>query len=137
MKRANARRRLALAWWLQLALMLAPLVLVGVLAGDNPPREPLLMPLFIAGLLSMFISLPLFHAYKRALIATGKARDGDDEPLAWRALGLRRRNALLGASLPAWCAAAGLLAGQEAIPLLLLTFSSLVLFYLYRIPRQL
>ncbi|MCQ4271347.1 MFS transporter [Pseudomonas kuykendallii] len=137
MNRANARRRLALAWWLQLALMLAPLVLVEVLAGDNPPREPLLMPLFIAGLLSMFVSLPLFHAYKRALIATEKARDSDDEPLAWRALGLRRRNALLGASLPAWCAAAGLLAGQEAIPLLLLTLSSLVLFYLYRLPRQL
>ncbi|PZP24884.1 MFS transporter [Pseudomonas kuykendallii] len=137
MNRANARRRLALAWWLQLALMLAPLGLVEVLAGDNPPREPLLMPLFIAGLLSMFVSLPLFHAYKRALIATEKARDSDDEPLSWRALGLRRRHALLGASLPAWCAAAGLLAGQEAIPLLLLTLSSLVLFYLYRLPRQL
>lgn len=137
MNRANARRRLALAWWLQLALMLAPLLLVETLAGDNPPREPLLMPLFIVGLLSMFVSLPLFHAYKRALIATEKARDGDDEPQAWNRLGLRRRNALLGASLPAWFAAAALLAGQELIPLLLLTLSSLVLFYLYRIPRQL
>ncbi len=137
MNRANARRRLALAWWLQLALMLAPLLLVEVLAGDTPPREPLLMPLFIVGLLSMFVSLPLFHAYKRALIATGNARDGGDEALAWNRLGLHRRNALLGASLPAWFAAAALLAGQELIPLLLLTLSSLVLFYLYRIPRQL
>ncbi len=137
MNRANARRRLALAWWLQLALMLAPLLLVEALAGDNPPREPLLMPLFILGLLSMFVSLPLFHAYKRALIATEKARDGGDEPRAWERLAARRRNALLGASLPAWFAAAALAAGQESIPLLLLTLSSLVLFYLYRIPRQL
>ncbi|WP_079204582.1 MFS transporter [Pseudomonas sp. CC6-YY-74] len=137
MTRANVRRRLALAWWWQLAVVLAPLFVLNLLFGADQHVGVLSMPMFIAGLASMFVSLPLFHAYKHALIATEKALDSPEEPAAWLALAARRRLALLGAGLPAWIAAIAVFAGLEAIPLILLALSSAVLFYLYRIPRQL
>ncbi|WP_300656334.1 MFS transporter [Pseudomonas sp.] len=137
MTRADVRRRLALAWWSQLAVALAPLFVLNLLFGADQQVGVLSMPVFIAGLASMFVSLPLFHAYKHALIATGKALDSPAEPAAWLALAARRRLALLGAGLPAWIAAIAVFAGLEAIPLMLLALSSVVLFYLYRIPRQL
>ena len=80
---------------------------------------------------------PLFSAYKRALVATEKALDSDEEPAAWLELARCRRLAFLGAGLPAWIAAIAVFAGLEAIPLVLLALSSVVLLYLYRIPRQL
>ena len=137
MTRSDVRRRLALAWWWQLAVVLAPLFVLNLLFGADQQVGVLSMPLFIAGLASMFISLPLFAAYKRALLATEKALDSPEEPAAWLALADRRRLALLGAGLPAWVAALAVFAGLEAIPLMLLALSSVVLFYLYRIPRQL
>ncbi len=137
MSRRQVRRRLALAWWVQLSLSLAPLLVLNLLFGGDRQPGMLAMPLFIAGLAALFVSLPLFHAYKRGLIATEKALDSPEESAAWAALAERRRLALLGAGLPAWIAAIALFAGLEAIPLLLLALASVVLFYLYRIPRQL
>ncbi len=97
----------------------------------------LAMPLFVGGLASMFVSLPLFSLYKRALIATEKALDTPEEPAAWLSLADSRRQAFLAAGLPAWIAAIAVFTGLEAIPLILLTLSSVVLLVLYRIPRQL
>ncbi|WP_439859872.1 MFS transporter [Pseudomonas sp. MBLB4136] len=137
MSRSEQRRRLALRWWGLLTLALAPLFVLNLVFGGARQPGPLAMPLFIAGLLAMFASLPLFRAYKRALVATEKALDTPQEPAAWQALGECRGRAMLVAALPAWVAAVALFAGLEGIPLLLLALSSLVLFYLYRIPRQL
>ncbi|MEK1942659.1 MAG: MFS transporter [Pseudomonas sp.] len=137
MTRADVRRRLALLWWRQLALTLAPVLVVDLLFGAGKTVSVLAMPLFIGGLASMFVSLPLFSAYKRGLIATEKALDTAEEPAAWLDLAARRRQAFLGAGLPAWIAAIAVFTGLEAIPLILLTLSSVVLLTLYRIPRQL
>lgn len=41
------------------------------------------------------------------------------------------------AAVPAWIGALAVFVGLEAVPLFLLALSTLVLFYLYRIPRQL
>lgn len=136
MTRGQVKRRLALAWWRQLGVALAPLVVFNLLFGGGSTTV-LTMPLFVAGLASMFVSLPLFAAYKRALVATEKALDSDDEAAAWLALDRVRLRALLAAALPAWVAALAVLAGLEAIPLMLLALSSIVLHCLYRIPRQL
>ena len=136
MTRAQVKRRLALAWWRQLAAAVAPVLVFNALFGGGAPSV-LAMPLFVAGMASMFVSLPLFHAYKRALIATGKALDSADEPSAWLELDRVRLRALLGAAAPAWIAALAVFAGLEAVPLVLLTFSSIVIHLLYRIPRQL
>ncbi|MCY1267952.1 hypothetical protein D9M68_216840 [compost metagenome] len=136
MSRDLWRRRLARGWWLHLALILAPLLLVDLLPGDYP-HGALAMPLFVAGLLAMFPSLLLFRRYKRALIATEQALDTAQEDAAWQQLERARRTALFGAALPAWIAALGQFAGLEFIPQLLLALSSLVLAILYRIPRQL
>lgn len=137
MTRGEVRRRLALEWWRQLAVTLAPLFVLNLLFGAGQQTGLLTMPLFIAGLASMFVSLPLFSGYKRALVATEKALDSPVEHDAWLELTRVRRLALLGAALPAWIAALAVFAGLEAIPLILLALSSIVLLYLYRIPRQL
>lgn len=137
MTRGQVRRRLALEWWRQLAVTLVPLFVLNLLFGAEQKTGLLTLPLFIAGLASMFVSLPLFSAYKRALVATEKALDTADEHDAWLELARVRRLAFLGAALPAWIAAIAVFAGLEAIPLILLSISSIVLLYLYRIPRQL
>lgn len=137
MTRGEVRRRLALEWWRQLAVTLAPLFVLNLLFGSGQQTGLLTMPLFIVGLASMFISLPLFSGYKRALVATEKALDSPAEHDVWLELTRARRLALLGAALPAWIAALAVFAGLEAIPLILLALSSIVLLYLYRIPRQL
>ncbi|HSX70829.1 MAG TPA: MFS transporter, partial [Pseudomonas sp.] len=45
--------------------------------------------------------------------------------------------AFLGACLPAWVAAIALFSGLNAVALMLMALSSVVLLSLYRIPRQL
>lgn len=138
MTRAEVRRRLALEWWRWLAFALAPLFVLNLLFGrQTPVLQMLEMPLFIAGMASLFVTLPLFSAYKRALIATEQALDSAEEPAAWIELARRRRLAFVAAALPAWIAVPGLFTGLHAVALVLMALSSLMLFCLYRIPRQL
>ncbi|MFC6337610.1 MFS transporter [Pseudomonas sp. CCM 7891] len=138
MTRGQVRRRLSVNWWQYLALALLPLFVINLVFGKTEPLLPVLaMPLFIAGVASMFVSLRYFHGYKHGLIATHKALDTPEEPAAWISLAARRRMALLIAALPAWVGALAVFVGLEAVPLFLLALSTLVLFYLYRIPRQL
>ncbi|WP_327438986.1 MFS transporter [Pseudomonas donghuensis] len=138
MTRAEVRRRLQLAWWQYLAVALAPLlVFAWAFAGLQALIPILAMPMFIAGVASMFLSLPRFGAYKHALIATQKSLNSDDEPGAWIELARIRRLGMLFGCLPAWVAALSVFVGLEAVPQILLAISSVVLLYLYRIPRQL
>jgi hypothetical protein len=138
MTRNQVRRKLGLEWWAYLAIVLAPLFVLNLLFGPGEPVFPALeMPLFLAALISMFISLPLFRGYKRALIATEEALDSEEEPAAWIALARARRVAFLGAGLPAWIGAVAVFAGLNAVALVLLALGSVVIFSLYRIPRQL
>nr|WP_178088520.1 MULTISPECIES: MFS transporter [unclassified Pseudomonas] len=128
---------MSFSWWQQLVLTLLPLVLINVFFGASEPLLPeLAMPLFIAGLLSMFVTLRTFAPYKHGLIHLQKSLDTAQEPAAWDELAHVRRRALLAAGLPAWIAALAVFVGLEGVPLLLLGLSTLVLFYLYRIPRQ-
>ncbi|WP_219097478.1 MFS transporter [Pseudomonas sp. UMAB-40] len=138
MTRGQVRRRLSFNWWQYLAMALVPLFVINGVFGQGEAILPVLaMPLFIAGVASMFVSLKFFGSYKHALIATQKALDTPEEPAAWITLAAKRRTALLVASLPAWIGALAVFVGLEAVPLVLLALSTTVLFYLYRIPRQL
>jgi len=136
--RSQVRSRLTLAWWQYLAVALAPLLVFAWAFGGMQPLMPILaMPMFIAGVASMFLTLPRFGVYKHALIATGKALDSEAEPAAWIELARVRRLGMLFACLPAWVAALSVFVGLEAVPQILLAISSVVILYLYRIPRQL
>ena len=137
MTRGQRRRRLSFSWWQQLLLTLLPLVLVTWLFGKSEPLLPeLAMPLFIAGVASMFVTLRTFGPYKHGLINLQKALDTPQEPAAWDELARARQRSLLAAGLPTWIATLAVFVGLEGVPLLLLVLSTLVLFYLYRIPRQ-
>jgi hypothetical protein len=136
--RGQVKRRLTVSWWQYLALGLLPLFVINALFGQGEPILPVLaMPFFIAGVASMFVSLRFFGGYKHALIATQKALDTPEEPAAWINLAASRRVAFLAASLPAWIGTLAVFVGLEVVPLMLLAVSTAVLFYLYRIPRQL
>ena len=138
MTRGQVKRRLSVNWWQYLALALLPLFVINLVFGQAESLLPVLaMPFFIAGVASMFLSLRYFNGYKHALIATSKALDTAEEPAAWITLAARRRTALLVAAVPAWIGALAVFVGLEAVPLCLLALSTLMLFYLYRIPRQL
>ncbi|KIU51126.1 MULTISPECIES: hypothetical protein [Pseudomonas] len=138
MTRGQVKRRLAFAWWQFFAIALAPLLVFGWAFGGSVARVPLLvMPVFLAGLASMFFSLPRFSAYKRALIATEKALNSAEEPAAWIELARVRRVSMLFACLPAWVAALSVFVGLEGVPQILLAIASVVILYLYRVPRQL
>nr|WP_222935703.1 MULTISPECIES: MFS transporter [Pseudomonas] len=129
---------MSFSWWQYLALALLPLFVINLVFGQAEPLLPVLaMPFFIAGVASMFLSLRYFNGYKHALIATSKALDTAEEPAAWITLAARRRTALMVAAVPAWVGALAVFVGLEAVPLFLLALSTTVLFYLYRIPRQL
>lgn len=138
MTRADARRRLALEWWCWLGIALLPVLVLDLLFADSQLLgESLHMPLFIVGLVSMFVTLRLFPAYKRGLIATEAALGSEREESAWLELARARRHGLMGAALPGWFAALAVFSGLNAVALLLLALSSVVLLCLYRIPRQL
>ncbi len=137
MTRGQRRRRLSFSWWQQLLLTLLPLVLVSWFFGNVEPLLPeLAMPLFIAGVASMFVTLRTFGPYKQGLINLQKSLDTAQEPAAWDELARARQRALLAAGLSTWIATLAVFVGLEGVPLLLLVLSTLVLFYLYRIPRQ-
>ena len=138
MTRSEVRRRLSLAWWQYLAIGLLPLPVMAWAFGGHGSLIPVLaLPLFIAGVATMFLSLPRFGAYKRALIATCAALDTAREPAAWIELARTRRLGMLFACFPAWVAAFAVLVGLEPVAQILLAISTAVLLYLYRIPRQL
>ncbi|WP_248805534.1 MFS transporter [Pseudomonas sp. MWU13-2100] len=138
MTRGQVKRRLAVGWWKQLVLSVLPLFVANWFFGQAEPLLPVLaMPFFIAGVASMFVSLRFFGAYKRSLIATQAALDTPEEPAAWIELASVRRKALVVAALPTWIGTLAVFVGLEAVPLMLLVLSTVVLFYLYRIPRQL
>ncbi len=138
MTRGQVKRRLSFSWWQYLALALLPLFVINLVFGQGEPLLPVLaMPFFIAGVASMFASLRYFHAYKHALIATSKVLGTGEEPAAWIELARVRRMAMLYACFPAWVAALSVLVGLEAVPQILLALSTVVVLYLYRIPRQL
>jgi hypothetical protein len=138
LSRRVARRQLVRDGWLYLALMVLPVLIsgrFGQLQGGF--AEHLALPLFIAGLCLLFLNLPRFTAYKHALIATEAAADSTTEPVAWATLRAVRLQALRIAALPVWVAAVGGPLGLEPVAQLLLTCGSLVLWLLYRVPRQL
>ena len=137
MTRSEVRRSLVLEWWRYLAAALAPVFVLHLLYGGGAGSAVLHMPLFIGGLASMFVSLPLFSHYKRNLVATQAALDTPNEPAAWIELARVRRLGLLGAALPAWIAALAVFSGLNAVALILLALSSVVIGCLYRIPQQL
>lgn len=138
MTRGQVRRRLTVSWWQYLAAAVAPLLALAWAFGGSQALIPTVtMTVFIVGVASMFLSLPRFHAYKHALIATEKALNSESEPAAWAELARVRRRGMLFACLPAWVSALSVFVGLETVPQILLVISSLVLLYLYRIPRQL
>ena len=138
MNRAAARRQLSRDGWLQLLLVVVPVLAINQLPELTGSHQELIaFPLFFAGLGLLFLSLPRFTAYKHALIHTEKALDSDAEPSAWAALRGVRLRALQIAGLPAWVAAIGAPLGLEPVAQLLLVCGSLTLLVLYRVPRQL
>lgn len=132
-QRASFARR----WWALLVLGWLPLLALRLAPERAGLPDSLAMPLFIVALLGMFVSLPFFHRYKRALIACQRALRTDAEAAGWQQLARAQRNGLLAALLPVWIAALGRVAELHVVPVALLLMASVVIAILYRLPRQL
>lgn len=137
MKRAAGHAALARQWWLHLLLAFAPLGASLAWGHAQEALAWLATPLFVAALCSMFVTLPLFRRYKHALIAAGRSRDGADEAQRWAELASAQRRGVLGASLPAWIGTLACFTELFGAVILLLGLTSLMLFWLYRVPRLL
>ena len=132
----QAGGRMRFVWRLWPLLIVLPAVLVrlcGVTAVFLLPP----MPIFILAAVSMFISLPLFRNYKNGLIALSGAAGTADEGVVAAAMVRQHRSALWGSLFPAWLGAGGWVAGLDSFPVFLLISASLIIWFLYRPPRQL
>ncbi|HLV17775.1 MAG TPA: hypothetical protein VKY70_09955 [Pseudomonas sp.] len=133
MDRLAWRRRLNLRWSLLLLAGVLPwLVLANVPeAAQLPP-----MPLFIAGLCGLVPTLKVFPGYKRALWALNPPLDPAHEHERWTCLARQQLRGLCWVLLPAWFAALASPLGLEGMAGLLLVAGSLLLSFVYRVPRQ-
>lgn len=124
--------------WLgmQLVALLPLSALAPMELAESPLPSALAMPLFVLALLSLFVNLPLFRRYKLALVALARVRDTKHEAAAWGPLAEAQLRGLWGALLPAWIAAIGRCAELHTVPVVLLVAASLVVAWLYRLPKQ-
>nr|WP_256737453.1 MFS transporter [Pseudomonas sp. dw_358] len=105
--------------------------------GQMEPVMPMLaLPLFMAGIAGLFLSIPRIGLFRRALHATEDALDTPNEPAAWVGLARIRRFAFLLAGIPAWVAALAVPFGLEPLPQCVLAVISVGLLCLYRIPAK-
>ena len=138
MSRQQARGALGRAWWLQLALALLPADPGRVLPRRTATPSPWPGDAAVHRRAAVDVRQP---AAVRCLQAWSHRHPesagygGGSRRLA--RLAQVRRKALFGASLPAWIGVPGVFAGLNGVALILLGVTSLVLFWLYRIPRQL
>lgn len=137
MTRAQVQVKLANAWWQQLGLTLAPLFVMSWAFGQMEPVMPVLaLPLFMAGIAGLFLSVPRLGLFRRALHATEDALGTHNEPAAWVGLARIRRVGFLLAGIPAWVAALDVPFGLEPLPQCILALISVGLLCLYRIPAK-
>lgn len=133
MERMTRHRRLNRVWWLMLLAAVLPwLLLVNVPeVAQLPP-----MTLFIAGLCGLVPTLKVFPGYKRALWALNPPLDPAHEHERWTCLARQQLRGLCWVLLPAWFAALASPLGLEGMAGLLLVAGSLLLSFVYRVPRQ-
>ncbi len=140
MKPIEARGTLRMLWWLQLAVALLPVLLLpGELYRLGEHKEWVSLVFFVVGLSLLFLNHRPFQRFKHAVIAVGQARQSpqEEQKAAWQQLMHVRLQALWFACLPAWFAVVAKILGLEASVMVLLTFATLVIFWLYRTPKQL
>lgn len=134
---AILQRRLAWQWWRPLLVLLALFFAAGQIKFSTVlQQEPWGLLFFVLSLLTIFASRKCFHQFKQSLISLGKEPQRLQEIGLWQDYFLVRQKALWFASLPTYCAALGATLGLETIAKALLLLCSLLLFWLYRTPRQ-
>lgn len=135
---ATIQRRMAWQWWWQLSVLLLVLLGLGRFTLAAPlAQEPRGLIFFALSLLSLFASRRPFHQFKQSVIRLGQNPQRLQSLEAWQDYQRARGRALWVASVPAYCGAIGALLGLESLAAALLLLCSLLLFWLYRTPRQL
>lgn len=134
---AILQRRLAWQWWRHLLVLLVLFFAAGqVKLSSVLQQEPRGLIFFALSLLSIFASRKHFHQFKQSVISLGKEPQRLLEIGLWQDYFLVRQKALWFASMPTYCAVIGATLGLESIAKALLLLCSLLLFWLYRTPRQ-
>lgn len=135
---AQLQRKLAWQWWRSLVVALLLFFVVGRFdLSKILKQEPWGMVFFALSLLTLFVSRSSFHRFKHAVIELGQQAQRFEHVELWDGYMRVRGVALRWAMLPVICATLGVVLGLEPIAGFLLLLSSLLLFWLYRTPRQL
>lgn len=124
-------------WRMQVgASLLLPVALVWLLGEQAAAWEEAALPLFIAGMALIFLSLWRFPHYKRALMHIEATREADDDTRAeaWSILHRQQLNGMLVAKLPGWAGMLHFLCTADTAALVLLVLASQAVLLLYRPP---
>ncbi|WP_304639483.1 MFS transporter [Pseudomonas sp.] len=122
-------------WRMQcIAALLLPIALVWVLGDWDGAWETGAMPIFIGGLLSIFLSLWRFRPYKHALIEAEGMGQTEAAEEAWARLHHSQLLGLVTGKIPGWIGALHYVATGEMVPLVLLVLATQGILLLYRPP---
>ncbi|SDT94573.1 hypothetical protein [Halopseudomonas salegens] len=125
-------------WRMQTGVsLILPIALVWLLRDSSGSWEEAAIPLFVLGLVSMFLTLWRFSPYKRALVAVGNLSEqvnAADTESTWANLHHQQMLGLLNAKIPGWIGMLHFVCTGELTPLILLVLASQGLLLLYRPP---
>lgn len=122
-------------WRMQTGVTLVLPIALVLLLSEQPGAWPEgAIPLFIAGLATLFLSLWRFRHYKQALIAAEGLGDSPQAEAAWATLHKQQLLGLLNGKFPAWAGMLQYVCTGEVVPLILLVLASMGVMLLYRPP---
>ncbi|PRB79377.1 hypothetical protein [Pseudomonas sp. MYb185] len=125
-------------WRMQcLASLILPIAVVWLFHDrDGGAYASVGVPLFIAGLLTLLLTVWRFRHYKQALLQVDALGDDSQAESAWNRLHHNQLLGLTNAKLPGWIGMLHYVCTMEAVPLVLLVLASQGAMLLYRPPSQ-
>jgi hypothetical protein len=128
-------RTLQRNWRMQaIAGLVLPIALVWVLDDWDGAWETGAMPIFIFGLVTVFLSIWRFRPYKLALIEAEGLGESAAAEAAWATLHQRQLMGLMVGKIPGWIGLLHYVATGEVVPLVLLALATQGILLLYRPP---
>ncbi|SDT15610.1 hypothetical protein SAMN05216198_3823 [Halopseudomonas litoralis] len=122
-------------WRMQcVASLILPIAVVWFFHDRQGAYPDVAVPLFIAGLLTLLLTVWRFRHFRRAVIAADTAQDTASAEQAWTQLHHQQLLGLTNAKLPAWVGMLHYVCTLELMPLILLVLASQGAMLLYRPP---
>ncbi|WP_285261265.1 hypothetical protein [Halopseudomonas bauzanensis] len=124
-------------WRMQcLASLILPIAVVWFFHDRQGAYPEVALPLFIAGLLTLLLSVWRYRHFRQAVINADAQQDTAEAESAWTRLHHQQLLGLTHAKLPGWLGMLHYVCTLELTPLILLVLASQGAMLLYRPPAQ-